>query len=232
MDQTIPQGGWWSRNWKWFVPVGCLSILATCGCCIGGSVLFSVNAVKNSRSYTEAIRLAKEDPDVKAALGTPIEAGWMTQFSANASAGETKTAIRIPLSGPKGEGALFVKGLERDKEVVFHQLDFVMGQKVVHLPGVVPEERSAPGSPESPDVDLDKPELTVESGADRPGADYRDYEMTDADASKCALDCSGDEQCRAYTFVKPSDGKPGRCRLKNKASAKVASDCCVSGVKK
>src|SRR6185436_4553754 len=132
-------------------------------------------------------------------------------------------------NGPKGEGALFVKTTEREKEVVFHQLDFVMGQKVVHLQGVVPDERSPSGPP---DVDLDKPELTVEAGADRPGADYRDYEMTDADASKCALDCSGDEQCRAYTFVKPSDGKPGRCRLKNKASAKVASDCCVSGVKK
>lgn len=237
MDQTIPQGGWWSRNWKWFVPVGCLSILATCGCCIGGSVLFTVNAVKGSRAYQEALTRAKTDPDVQKALGTPIEAGWMTQFSANASGGETHTQARIPITGPKGEGAVFVKAAERGNELTFQQLDVVIGHQVIHLPGVEPSGRSPTGPADEEkedkgDVDVDQPDVTVESATDRPGDDYRDYEMTDPDASKCALDCAGDAKCQAYTFVKPSGGKPGRCRLKSRPASKVPSDCCVSGVKK
>jgi PAN domain-containing protein/cytochrome oxidase complex assembly protein 1 len=237
MDQTIPQGGWWSRNWKWFVPVGCLSLLATCGCCIGGSVLFAANAVKGSHAYQEALSRAKADPDVQKALGTPIEAGWMTQFNANASGGEVITSARIPISGPKGEGAVFVKSTEHGQTLTFQQLDVVIGHQVIHLPGVEPGSRS-PTGPEGEedrdkgDIDLDQPDVTVESATDRPGGDYRDYEMTDADASKCALDCAGDAKCRAYTFVKPAGGKPGRCRLKSHPAPKVGSDCCVSGIKK
>jgi hypothetical protein len=240
MDQTIPQGGWWSRNWKWFVPVGCLTLLATCGCCIGGSVLFGVNAVKGSRAYQEALTRAKADPDVQKALGTPVQAGWMTQFSANASGGETRTQVRIPISGPKGEGAIFVKATERGPELAFQQLDVVIGHQVIHLQGVTPEEHpsAAPGDEgrtedqEPDEVDVDQPDVTVEANADRPGADFRDYEVKDPDASRCALDCANNPKCQAYTFVKPTDDKAGRCRLKSSAPAKVASDCCVSGIKK
>src|SRR5438876_830195 len=131
MDQTIPQAGWWSRNWKWFVPVGCLSLLATCGCCIGGVFLVGYQGYKG-------------------------------------------------INGDQGA----------------------------------------------------RPDVTVEPAADRPGADFRDYEMADGDASKCALDCAGEPRCRAYTFVKPANGKPGRCRLKDRAPARVPGDCCISGVKK
>jgi hypothetical protein len=232
MDQTIPQGGWWSRNWKWFVPVGCLSLLATCGCCIGGSVLFGVNAVKGSPSYQEALSRAQADPEVQKALGTPIHAGWMTQWSANSVGGEMRTTARIPISGPKGEGALFIKSTEHGKKLTFQQLDVVIGHQVIHLQGVEPSAEPPDHPSPGGDVDVDQPDLTVESGADRPGADYRDYEVTDPDPSRCALDCSSDEQCKAYTFVKPAGGKPGHCRLKDRAPAKVPSDCCVSGLKK
>src|SRR5437868_3379313 len=111
MDQTIPQGGWWSRNWKWFVPVGCLTLLATCGCCMGGIFFTGATAVSRSRAYQEALTRAKADPDVQKALGTPIEAGWMNQFSSVSQGGQTRTEARIPLKGPKGEAALFVRAV-------------------------------------------------------------------------------------------------------------------------
>jgi PAN domain-containing protein/cytochrome oxidase complex assembly protein 1 len=240
MDQTIPQGGWWSRNWKWFVPVGCLSILATCGCCIGGSVLFTLNSIKGSRAYQEAVAKAKADPDVQAALGTPVEANWMVQFNTSSVGGETFTRARIPLQGPKGEGTLHLTARERDKQVHFEQLDVLVGKQVIHLPGVEPSTQP-PGGDD--DLELDdghdedegedeQPDVTVEASTDRPGADYRDYESNDADASQCALDCAGDEKCKAYTFVKAAKEKPARCRLKDRTPPKVPSACCVSGVKK
>lgn len=248
MDQTIPQGGWWSRNWKWFVPVGCLSLLATCGCCVGGSFFFFVNTVKSSHAYQEGIARAKADPDVQKALGTPVEAGLMVQLNARFQNDERLTTARVPLSGPKGEGALFLKATERSGTLTFEQLDVVIGHDVIHLQGVEPSKNgpSRPGKDEDVDLDepdeddeqtgghQDRPDVTVEAATDRPGADFRDYEMgADADASRCALDCAGEPKCKAYTFVKASaDGKPARCRLKDRATARLAGDCCVSGVKK
>ncbi|HZN91644.1 MAG TPA: cytochrome c oxidase assembly factor Coa1 family protein [Myxococcales bacterium] len=244
MDQTIPQGGWWSRNWKWFVPVGCLSLLATCGCCIGGSVLFTFNSMKSSRAYQEALARAKADPDVQAALGQPIEAGLMVNFNVSARNGETVTRARIPLQGPRGEGSLHLVARERGKEVIrFERLDVLApNNQVIHLPGVEPSD-APPGGDEDLELDDepddegdaegdgDEPDVTLEANADRPGGDFRDYESSDADPSKCALDCAGDEKCKAYTFVKPAKGKPGRCKLKERVPAKVPSTCCVSGVK-
>jgi hypothetical protein len=48
------------------------------------------------------------DPAVTAALGTPIEAGWLVQgnFSSNGPDGEANLAI--PLDGPKADGTLYV----------------------------------------------------------------------------------------------------------------------------
>jgi hypothetical protein len=247
MDQTIPQGGWWSRNWKWFVPVGCLSLLATCGCCIGGSILFTVNAVKNSRAYQEAVTRAKADPDVQKALGTPVEAGLMVQINAQSAGGVTTTTARIPLSGPKGEGALFVRATERAGTLTFQQLDFVRGHDVVHLQGVEPPKDGPSGPGGGEDIDLDepdddepgdgdgdgRPDVTVEANTEWIGGDFRQYEMADGDAAQCAMDCAGEPKCKAYTFVKPVDGKPGQCRLKNKVPlSKQVGPCCVSGVKK
>src|SRR4051812_16622144 len=238
MDQTIPQGGWWSRNWKWFVPVGCLSLLATCGCCIGGSILFTFNAVKGSHAYQEGIARAKADPDVQKALGSPVEAGWMVQINTQVQNDERRTSARVPLTGPKGAGALFLKATERAGATTFQQLDVVIGHDVIHLAGVEPSKDGPSGPDKDGDVDLDEPDedksdVTVEGATDRPGADFRDYQMgADGDASKCALDCAGEPECKAYTFVKATKEHPARCRLKDRAPAKVAGDCCVSGVKK
>src|SRR4051812_24052314 len=221
MDQTIPQGGWWSRNWKWFVPVGCVSLLAMCGCCGFGVFFLTVNAVKNSHAYAEAVKRAKEDPDVQKALGTPIETGWQTQLNTNLRGGQSVTSARIPLSGPKGEGTLFVKATEKGSTLTFQQLDVVIGHEVIHLPGAeAPKDGATPPSGDD-DVDVDEPDdnddveeggrqdVTVEADTSRSGEDFRDYEMADGDAAKCAMDCAGEPKCKAYTFVKPAKGKAG-----------------------
>src|SRR5262249_35167144 len=121
----------------------------------------------------------------------------------------------------------------------FQQLDVIVGHDVIHLPGVeAPTEGPTEPGEEDKDVDVDAPDdheanVTLESNTERPGDDFRDYEMGDGDAGKCAMDCAGEPKCKAYTFVKPADGKSARCHLKSKVpSNKVRSPCCVSGVKK
>ena len=89
MDPTQPtdiqpeRRGWFGRNWKWFVPTGCLTfvlIAALLGC---GIFFVFTKATKASDAYQTAFDTAKDDPRVIAALGKPIDAGlfcfWINQ---------------------------------------------------------------------------------------------------------------------------------------------------------
>lgn len=241
MDQTIPQGGWWSRNWKWFVPAGCLTLLLTCGCCLGVPFYWLTSNLSGSHAFQEGLARAKADPDVQAALGTPmnITPGLGTSLNVSVQGSETITQASVRLRGPKGEGLLRMMARERGKDLTFEQLEVAVGPKLIQLPGAQPSTHPTGPAGEGGDVDLDREpeesgtEVTLEAATDRPGADFRDYEVPgETSTSRCAADCSAEPRCKAYTFVKPANGKLGRCRLKDRAPAKVKDACCESGVKK
>ena len=57
---------WWTRNWKWAVPTGCLLVLLLA---FGGCVSLFVGAVaamKNTGAYTQAVERARSHPDAVA----------------------------------------------------------------------------------------------------------------------------------------------------------------------
>jgi beta-lactam-binding protein with PASTA domain len=71
-----------------------------------------------------------------------------------------------------------------------------------------------------------------EVGVDRPGKDYKNFDLPKADPGLCKKYCDDDQNCKAYTYVKPgSQGRSARCWLKSEVPAAVKSDCCISGVK-
>ena len=110
MEPTIvePRPSWWSRNWKWFVPVGCLGVFVLiCGCCggIGGTVFYSLH---NSWVYSEGVKLAQQDAEVVAELGAPIEASWLAVGSINIANDVGNANLTISLSGSKQKGTLYV----------------------------------------------------------------------------------------------------------------------------
>lgn len=109
-----PRRSWWSRNWKWALPVGCLLPLLLCG---GGlAVFFFViygavsTSIKSSDAYETGMAQARANPDVRAALGEPIESGfWISgSISVNGPAGNVD--VSIPVSGPRGSGTLYIVG--------------------------------------------------------------------------------------------------------------------------
>lgn len=82
----------------------------------------------------------------------------------------------------------------------------------------------------------------LEYDTDRPGMDYKSFDITDPDFSQVALEtrptlycekpCISDPQCKAWTYVKPGiQGPRARCWLKSGVPEAVKNDCCVSGVK-
>ncbi|MDQ6765430.1 MAG: cytochrome c oxidase assembly factor 1 family protein [Verrucomicrobiota bacterium] len=107
-QQTTPRPGWWSRNWKWFLPAGCLTMLIAVGVFVALIVMIVFGAMKSSDSYKYAVARAKADPRVISALGRPIREGWFLSGSTHVSGGSGESDLEIPISGPKGKATIYV----------------------------------------------------------------------------------------------------------------------------
>ena len=72
----------------------------------------------------------------------------------------------------------------------------------------------------------------TEFGIDRVGGDYRNFETSpQPNGEACASACSGDNRCRAWTYVRPGYiGTSARCFLKSRVTPPRRKPCCVSGV--
>ena len=123
MQQQSEKRGWWSRNWKWFVPVGCLSILAAIAVVIVLIVTLVFGALKSSDVYKQAMSKATANPTVISELGQPIESGWMVSGSISVSGSSGEADISIPISGPKKSGTIFAVGRKSAGEWKFSRLE-------------------------------------------------------------------------------------------------------------
>jgi hypothetical protein len=102
------RGNWWTRNWKWFVPTGCLTIVILFAAFIGLIVMIVFSAMKSSDVYHDALARAKAEPAVIEALGSPIKDGMFVSGSTNVNGASGKANLAIPIYGPKGEATLYV----------------------------------------------------------------------------------------------------------------------------
>ncbi|AKF83368.1 Cytochrome oxidase complex assembly protein 1 [Myxococcus fulvus] len=121
MDATpegslVPQRGWWSRNWKWVVPVGCLGMLASCGCLGFAMVGLGVKSLSNMGAYTDAVAIAQSDAQVRRALGAPIQTGLPKQSAVQSINGQTHAKFTIPLDGPQADGTLFIDATKQGED--------------------------------------------------------------------------------------------------------------------
>jgi len=60
------------------------------------------------------------------------------------------------------------------------------------------------------------PASNLEWNVDRPGADYRSFELPAPSPDQCQSSCMNEPQCVAFTYVNPGmQGPNARCWLKN-----------------
>jgi hypothetical protein len=111
-----PPRNWWSRNWKWVVPVLCvLGVLLVLlpFLLVGAGAYFIVSLVehsfKSSGGYQQALALVRSDPAAIQALGTPIKDGWFPTGHVDSSGAGGSSDLAIPVSGPNGGGTLYVR---------------------------------------------------------------------------------------------------------------------------
>jgi hypothetical protein len=125
MEPQTPKG-WWGRNWKWFVPVGCLGSLVLFAAFIAGILFLVFGIMKSSDVYEEALALAEADPAVVEALGDPIDDGLFVSGNINLSGPSGDANLAIPLSGPRASGTLYAKAVRNEGEWEFTELVLVL----------------------------------------------------------------------------------------------------------
>jgi len=82
------------------------------------------------------------------------------------------------------------------------------------------------------DFTIKCPTREFEPDVNRPGSDYRNFDLNKAKPIVCRQACLDDQpRCRAWTYVKPgSQGPKARCWLKDKVPPPMPDTCCTSGV--
>jgi len=101
-------------------------LMTTCvGAVLGG--LFY--AMRNNEPYEHALRRARENPQLREALGEPIEAGWWISGSISTDSTGGTAKLAIPISGPKGRARIYVDATRRAGRWEYTQLQVgVAGQ--------------------------------------------------------------------------------------------------------
>ncbi len=98
---------WWSQNWKWFVPTGCLSIIVLSVAFLVGVFFLASGMMKSSDVYRTALARAKSNPAVIEALGEPLQEGLLVTGKTEVTGGSGAADIGIPITGPKGKGTIY-----------------------------------------------------------------------------------------------------------------------------
>ncbi len=114
-----PRPGWWSRNWKWCIPTGCLTLLGLIAAFAACIVFFVFGLLKSTDVYQTALARAKANAEVQQALGTPIKEGWYLTGNTHVN-GPSGSA---DISGPNGSGTIYAVATKSAGEWSYSQLE-------------------------------------------------------------------------------------------------------------
>ena len=119
----IENGSWWSRNWTWFVPVGCLTIAFLFVAGVGIVTWFAFSSFRSSDVLQGALDAARADPRVVEALGEPIDMGWLISGSIRYENREGEADLTIPISGPDDAGFIRLEAVKQGADWTYYRLE-------------------------------------------------------------------------------------------------------------
>ena len=154
-SSPITRRNWWSRNWKWLVPVGCLLPILICGGFIALIFGFVNGAIKKSEPYQHAMAQALAHPDVVKLLGQPIVPGTMATGSIHLNNDAGDADLYFTLNGTNRSAIIHVVATKSGGVWTYSMITFTPhggGDQIdlVHVPGQLPTTTPAMPDRESP----------------------------------------------------------------------------------
>jgi hypothetical protein len=111
-----------SGCWKWGL-IGCGLVTLIIVIIVVAAITFAFSVIKSTYVYKDAVRRAESNPEVRAALGTPIESGLLVSGNVHSSNDTGTAELNIPISGPKDKGTLRLTATMRDKKWRYDRLE-------------------------------------------------------------------------------------------------------------
>jgi len=102
--------------------LGALFVLGTAFVAVIVMVVFG--AMKSSDAYRHGLERARSNPAVVARLGEPIEEPFAVTGSVNVSGSSGNADLSFSLSGPRGEGTVYVVAEKSGGEWVYSRVEF------------------------------------------------------------------------------------------------------------
>jgi hypothetical protein len=116
----------WTSPWTCGIAgccLGCVLIPIVFAAVVGGGAFWAWWSSGASDVRDRAVERARSHPAVIDALGEPIETGWLPQGSVHLQNGEGEADFTLGLTGPRGEGRLYVKARRERGEWDFEVLE-------------------------------------------------------------------------------------------------------------
>ncbi len=117
-------------------PLACLIIalmFVLVGIC-GGGIFFGVTGlIRNSDVVQGAVARAERDPQVVAALGTPLEVGWLPIGSIKTSNDSGHANFTLTVSGPRRSGEMIVEAVRSEGVWRYRRLFVTVGDRRIDV---------------------------------------------------------------------------------------------------
>jgi hypothetical protein len=144
--QPAAESSWWSRNWMWVVPVGCLTPIVLLALLVTAIALFVFGLIRSTDVYKDALARAQAHPEVARRLGSPIEPKWWLLGSINVENDEGEADFVVPIRGPKGDGTIEVEATKDGGKWTYTSLVVNTPQGEVDLLSQQPVAEESSGS--------------------------------------------------------------------------------------
>lgn len=145
MENHVAKPGWFSRNWKWAVPLGCLGTIVMFVGFVAAIFLVVMGAMRTSDAYQIAMSRARQHPAVIDALGEPIEVGWFVSGNINVNGASGEAELSVPLSGPQGSGTLYIVADKVVGEWIFERMEVALADSMERV-NLLSETNETPDS--------------------------------------------------------------------------------------
>lgn len=109
--QIVSRKTWWSRHWKWALPMSLLGGTTFLVAAIALLIFGIAAASKSSEPYQEGLLAAQQDQRVITALGEPLKDGFMPSGSIEISGERGQAQLSVPLQGSRGRGKLHIEAV-------------------------------------------------------------------------------------------------------------------------
>jgi hypothetical protein len=120
------------RGVLFWVATGCSGCLVALAVFVAFIYAIVATAMSNSAPVNETMRRARANPQVAAALGTPLDTGWVWLGNLNFENQTGSIDVAFTIKGPKGKAGAHVTGFRRNDRWTYQEMsvDLPDGTKI------------------------------------------------------------------------------------------------------